>query len=117
MREVPGSIPGTAPCSVDRKGASDKTVEERKRERYRRRDRTCEESGTDVKSSSQFARVVKGVDLRSTGGNSAWVRTPQLTVLEQLECLQSLQCSEGMVAGPQKSKVLPEREDFQDMKT
>ena len=27
----------------------------------------------------QFARVVKGVDLRSTGGNSAWVRTPQLT--------------------------------------
>jgi hypothetical protein len=28
---------------------------------------------------SQFARVVKGVDLRSTGGNSAWVRTPQLT--------------------------------------
>ena len=28
---------------------------------------------------SQFARVVKGVDLRSTGGNSAWVRAPQLT--------------------------------------
>jgi hypothetical protein len=28
---------------------------------------------------SQFARVVKGVDLRSTGGNSAWVQTPQLT--------------------------------------
>ena len=28
----------------------------------------------------QFARVVKGVDLRSTGGNSAWVRTPQLTL-------------------------------------
>ena len=27
----------------------------------------------------QFARVVKGVDLRSTGVNSAWVRTPQLT--------------------------------------
>ena len=27
----------------------------------------------------QFARVVKGVDLRSTGGNSAWVRTLQLT--------------------------------------
>ena len=27
----------------------------------------------------QFARVVKGVDLRSTGGNSARVRTPQLT--------------------------------------
>ena len=29
---------------------------------------------------SQFARVVKGVDLRSTAGNCAWVRTPQLTV-------------------------------------
>ena len=28
---------------------------------------------------SQFARVAKGVDLRSTGGNSAWARTPQLT--------------------------------------
>ena len=28
----------------------------------------------------QFARVVKGVDLRSTGVNSAWVRTPQLTL-------------------------------------
>ena len=29
---------------------------------------------------SQFARVVKGVDLRSTAGNCAWVRTPQLTI-------------------------------------
>ena len=28
---------------------------------------------------SQFARVVKGVDLRSTAGNCAWARTPQLT--------------------------------------
>ena len=27
----------------------------------------------------QFARVAKGVDLRSTEGNFAWVRTPQLT--------------------------------------
>ena len=26
----------------------------------------------------KFARVVKGVDLRSTAGNCAWVRTPQL---------------------------------------
>jgi hypothetical protein len=25
--------------------------------------------------------VVKGVDLRSTAGNCAWVRTPQLTCL------------------------------------
>ena len=30
-------------------------------------------------SRSQFARVVKGVDLRSTAGNCAQVRTPQLT--------------------------------------
>ena len=29
--------------------------------------------------SSQFARVVKGVDLRSTARKCAWVRTPQLT--------------------------------------
>ena len=29
--------------------------------------------------SSQFARVVKGVDLRSTADNCAWARTPQLT--------------------------------------
>ena len=28
---------------------------------------------------SQFARVVKGVDLRSTAGNCAWAQTPQLT--------------------------------------
>ena len=28
---------------------------------------------------SQFARVVKGVDLRSTARKCAWVRTPQLT--------------------------------------
>ena len=30
---------------------------------------------------SKFARVVKGVDLRSTAGNCAWVRTPQLAIL------------------------------------
>ena len=30
---------------------------------------------------SQFARVVKGVDLRSTAGNCAWARTPQLTLI------------------------------------
>ena len=30
-------------------------------------------------SACQFARVVKGVDLRSTAGNCAWARTPQLT--------------------------------------
>ena len=34
---------------------------------------------------SQFARVVKGVDLRSTEGNFAWVRTPQLTRLWHFE--------------------------------
>ena len=34
----------------------------------------------------QFARVVKGVDLRSTGGNSAWVRSPQLTIAYVYSC-------------------------------
>ena len=29
----------------------------------------------------QFAREVKGVDLRSTAGNCAWVRTPQLACI------------------------------------
>ena len=29
----------------------------------------------------QFARVVKGLDLRSNAGNCAWVRTPQLAYL------------------------------------
>ena len=38
---------------------------------------------------SQFARVVKGVDLRSTEGNFAWVRTPQLTSL-MLRCADVL---------------------------
>ena len=32
-----------------------------------------------IQCGSQFARVVKGVDLRSTAGNCAWARTPQLT--------------------------------------
>lgn len=32
----------------------------------------------------QFARVVKGVDLRSTAGHCAWVRTPQLTLFVEL---------------------------------
>jgi hypothetical protein len=32
----------------------------------------------------QFARVAKGVDLRSTAGNCAWVRTPQLTFADTL---------------------------------
>ena len=27
----------------------------------------------------QFARAVKGLDLRSNAGHCAWVRTPQLT--------------------------------------
>ena len=34
----------------------------------------------------QFARVAKGVDLRSTEGNFAWVRTPQLTTPWEFEC-------------------------------
>ena len=38
----------------------------------------CYKEGLSL-SHSQFARVAKGVDLRSTGGNSAWVRAPQFT--------------------------------------
>ena len=34
---------------------------------------TCQDA-----SNCKFARVVKGVDLRSTAGNCAWARTPQL---------------------------------------
>ena len=37
----------------------------------------------------QFARVVKGLDLRSNAGNCAWVRTPQLA--------HSLLPSDGLV--------------------
>ena len=33
-----------------------------------------------VRILSKFARVVKGVDLRSTGHTTAWVRTPQLAL-------------------------------------
>ena len=39
----------------------------------------------------QFARVVKGVDLRSTAGNCARVRTPQLTLWNSIfPCLSRL---------------------------
>ena len=33
----------------------------------------------NIMFSSQFARVVKGADLRSSAGNCAWAQTPQLT--------------------------------------
>ena len=37
---------------------------------------------------SQSARVVKGVDLRTTAGNCAWVQTPWLTLSRvQASCL------------------------------
>ena len=36
----------------------------------------------------QFARVVKGVDLRSTEGNFAWAQTPQLTTLPLKTCAE-----------------------------
>ena len=59
----------------------------RERERERDGDREWErgrerhERGIDsMFTQCQFARVVKGVDLRSTAGNCAWVRTPQLTI-------------------------------------
>ena len=51
----------------------------------------------------QFARVVKGVDLRSTAGDCARVRTPQLTSLITFEHAQNL-----IVAGvPAGSLVVP----------
>ena len=47
---------------------------------------TSQCSHTRILSSvGQFARVVKGVDLRSTAGNCAWVRTPQLTFRSPLK--------------------------------
>ena len=42
----------------------------------------------------QFARVVKGVDLRSTAGNCAWARTPQLAHV--FACLLLMQVPEGV---------------------
>ena len=39
----------------------------------------CERLCTSLRIQCQFARVAKGVDLRSTAGNCAWARTPQLT--------------------------------------
>ena len=36
----------------------------------------------------QFARVVKGVDLRSTEGNFAWAQTPQLTTPPLKSCAE-----------------------------
>ena len=40
--------------------------------------------------SCQFARVVKGVDLRSTAGNCAWARTPQLAWHHDMYCYVNL---------------------------
>ena len=37
----------------------------------------------------QFARAVKGVDLRSTAGYCAWVRTPQLTFIPEVEQVEA----------------------------
>ena len=57
------------------------------------------------KTMRQFARVVKGVDLRSTGGNSAWVRTPQLTY--RVTARLSAQCAVGFPASA--ARVVPMR--------
>ena len=54
---------------------------ERDGDREWERGRERHERGIDsMFTQCQFARVVKGVDLRSTAGNCAWVRTPQLTI-------------------------------------
>ena len=42
----------------------------------------------------QFARVVKGVDLRSIAGNCAWARTPQLTFSPAMQLTHSVLHSE-----------------------
>ena len=42
----------------------------------------------------QFARVVKGVDLRSAAGNCAWARTPQLTFVPVMLLIHSVLHSE-----------------------
>ena len=47
----------------------------------------------------QFARVAKGVDLRSTAGNCAWVRTPQLTSLHTWVDRPTLFCAVDAFAG------------------
>ena len=47
---------------------------------------THDETAASAAPRCQFARVVKGVDLRSTTGNSAWVRTPQLTPSDAPRC-------------------------------
>ena len=60
----------------EERGASRKRPGQKEKTKERR---PSEKSQTDNVDERQFARVVKGVDLRSTGGNSAWVRTPQLT--------------------------------------
>ena len=52
--------------------------------------RTTAHEGT-----SHFARVVKGVDLRSTAGNCAWVRTPQVTFMNMRT---TAPCSRGQRA-------------------
>lgn len=45
----------------------------------RKADRPAKHANHCSCKQSHFARVVKGVDLRSTAGNCAWVRTPQVT--------------------------------------
>ena len=56
--------------------------------------------------SCKFARVVKGVDLRSTAGNCAWARTPQLAC--------TLPGAGEPVLSEGEDKILSDKEDFQD---
>ena len=60
-------------------------------------------------ATSHFARVVKGVDLRSTAGNSAWVRTPQVTFsLHLLPWRRGAGSFRGLCAGGDRSiKMTP----------
>ena len=54
----------------------------------------------------QFARVVKGVDLRSTAGNCAWVRTPQLTYFSDRPCSLMVQTLKSFMFGIRFGNIL-----------
>ncbi len=68
--------------------------------------RANQNAAGDERLQCQFARVVKGVDLRSTAGNCAWVRTPQLTYFsdgrfvktKNLKTIEGLSIFTGAVA-------------------
>ena len=69
----------------------------------RGRQGTRDEIAESAAPRSQFARVVKGVDLRSTAGNCARARTPQLTDLTKHSVPT---CLPQDLAGKNHNKIL-----------